>query len=114
MLFTDLKHLGTKQDIENVLKENENVMICCGRMGPMCIPVYGAMQELEKEYVHVAFRDMEFDIPDAHFIRSLPECSTFMGLPFTVYFKNEKVVAATSSIQNKAQMEEILKREFSK
>jgi thioredoxin 1 len=112
MLYTDLKHLETAQDIKEVLK-HENVMICCGRMGPMCIPVYKAMMELEKDYDHVSFRDMEFDIPDAEFIRSLPECSNFMGLPFTVYFKNAKVAAATTSIQTKEQIKEILDREFS-
>jgi thioredoxin 1 len=36
-----------------------------------------------------------------------------MGLPFTVYYKNGKVVAATSSIQSKEQIQEILDREFS-
>ena len=113
MLQTDLKHLQNKKDLQEVLKDNENVMICCGRMGPMCIPVYGAMMEMEDEYPHVAFRDMEFDIPDADFIRSLPETSNFMGLPFTVYFKNGKVVKATSSIQSKQQVKEILDKEFS-
>jgi len=112
MLHTNLKHLESRKDIKEVLEENENVMICCGRMGPMCIPVYRAMMELEKGYDHVAFRDMEFDIPDADFIRSLPECANFMGLPFTVYFKKSKVVAATTSLQTKAQITEILDREF--
>jgi thioredoxin len=113
MLHTDLKHLLNKEELKETLKKNENVMICCGRMGPMCIPVYGAMMDLEKEYDHVAFRDMEFDIPDADFIRSLPECSNFMGLPFTVYFKKGKVVAATSSIQSKTQVVKILVKKFS-
>ena len=112
MLHTNLKHLQTRKDIDEVLEKNENVMICCGRMGPMCIPVYRAMMELENDYDHVAFRDMEFDTTDADFIRSLPECSNFMGLPFTVYFKKGKVVAATTSIQTKDQVKEILDREF--
>jgi len=37
-----------------------------------------------------------------------------MGLPFTVYFKNGRVMAATSSIQIKQQVIEILDREFGK
>ena len=57
-------------------------MVCCGRMGPMCIPVYAAMTELENEYDQVVFADMEFDIPDAAVIRNAPECRNFMGLPF--------------------------------
>ncbi|MGB7532520.1 MAG: hypothetical protein WA977_06025 [Halobacteriota archaeon] len=44
----------------------------------------------------------------------MPKCASFMGLPFTVYFKNGKVVAATSSIQNKDQVLEILDMEFGK
>jgi len=87
-------------------------MICLGRMGPMCIPVYQSMIELESAYPSVAFRDFAFDAQDAHVIRDLPECRGFMGLPFTVYFKNGKVVAATTSIQTKEQIQEILNREF--
>jgi len=112
MLETNLKHLETKDEVEELLKNNEKVMICCGRMGPMCIPVYGIMEELEDEYTHVQMRDMDFDIPIASFIRSLPECAYFMGLPFTVYFKNNKVVEATSSIQDKKQITGILNKVF--
>ena len=109
MLNTNLKHLNTKVEAQKLIASEENIMICCGRMGPMCLPVYAAMEELENEYPSIIFRDMAFDIPDASFIRELPECSTFRGLPFTVYFKKGKVVAATSSIQNKTQIESILK-----
>ena len=112
MLDTNLKHLETEQEVKEVLENNENVMICCGRMGPMCIPVYGIMAELEAKYPHVAFRDQDFDIPAAKFIKALPECSSFRGLPFTVYFKKEKVVAATTSIQDRKQVTQILDKEF--
>lgn len=112
MLNTNLKHLSTKVDAQKLIDSEENIMICCGRMGPMCLPVYAAMEELENEYPNITFRDMAFDIPDASLIRELPECSTFRGLPFTVYYKNGKVVAATSSIQNKAQIETILKNKL--
>jgi thioredoxin 1 len=112
MLQTNLKHLLSAKDLEETIKSNENVMVCCGRMGPMCIPVYEVMDELQDQYAHVAFRDMEFDTPDAAAIRSLPECSNFRGLPFTVYFHNGKVVKATSSIQNRDQVTQILDAAF--
>ena len=114
MLDTNLKHLETEEDVNEVLKTNENVMICCGRMGPMCIPVYRIMEEVECEYPHVAFQDQDFDIPAADFIKHLPECGSFMGLPFTVYFKMGKVVAATTSIQTRKQVTQILDKEFGK
>ena len=112
MLNTKLRHLETEEEINKVLKNNENVMICCGRMGMMCLPVYVIMEQLQVKYPHVQFRDQDFDIPAADFIKNLPECEFFMGLPFTVYFKNGKVVFATTSIQSKKQVTEILDREF--
>jgi len=39
----------------------------------------------------------------------LPECRGFMGLPFTVYFKNGAPAKATTSIQTQDQVESILK-----
>ena len=112
MLMTNLKHIESAAEHKKFIEENENVMICCGRMGPMCIPVYASMEELEGEYKNVKFADMEFDSPDAYVIRNAPECAGFMGLPFTVYYKNGKLVKATSSIQSKDQIKSILDQEF--
>jgi len=112
MLMTNLMHLENRDEIKEVLDQNENVMICCGRMGPMCIPVYQIMEELQSQYPHVAFRDMDFDIPAADFIKGLPACANFMGLPFTVYFKKGAVVDATTSIQNREDIVEILDKAF--
>ncbi len=112
MLRTNLKHLETTEETLEAVKNNQKVVICCGRMGPMCIPVYGILDQLKAQYPDVCFFDQEFDIPAAGFIKSLPQCATFMGLPFTVYFKDGKVVAATTSIQDKQQITAILDREF--
>ena len=112
MLHTDLKHLETDEQTQEALKNNENVVICCGRMGPMCTPVYALLSRFESQYPHVRFYDQEFDIPSAGFIKHLPECASFRGLPFTVYFKNSKVVAATTSIQTRDQISKILDKAF--
>lgn len=111
-LQTNLEHLANAVEHSELINNNENVMICCGRMGPMCLPVYGIMEELQEEYPNVSFADMLFDNPEAAVIRNLPEARGFMGLPFTIYYKNGKVVAATSSIQNRDQITEILDKEF--
>jgi len=112
MLYTNLHHLMTAADHQKLISENENVMICCGRMGPMCIPVYGIMEEIESEYANVKFADMEFDNPEAHVIRNAPEARGFMGIPFTMYYKNGQLVKATSSIQSMGQVKSILDKEF--
>ena len=112
MLYTNLKHIENAAHHNKIINENENVMVCCGRMGPMCIPVYGVMEELEDEYQNVKFFDMEFDNPEAHVIRNLPEVRGFMGIPFVIYYKNGEVVKATSSIQNKTQITGIINSVF--
>jgi thioredoxin 1 len=108
-LQTRLVHIHSEEEFSRVLEENANVMICCGRMGPMCLPIYAAMEMLREQYKHVLFCDIPFDHPEAHIIRDLSECRGFMGLPFTVYFKNGTPVKATTSIQSQDQVESILK-----
>ncbi|MCB8994414.1 MAG: thioredoxin family protein [Bacteroidales bacterium] len=112
MLYTNLKHIESAADHQKAISENENVMVICGRMGPMCIPVYGIAEELESEFPHVKFFDMEFDNPEAFVIRNLPEVRGFMGIPFTIYYKNGQVVKATSSIQTREQVTSILNEKF--
>jgi thioredoxin 1 len=112
-LQTNLTHVITAADHKKIVEENENVMICCGRMGPMCIPVYEAMEELEDEYKNIKFADMLFDSPEAHVIRNAPECAGFMGLPFVMYYKNGKVAHASSSILSPEQIKEVLDTKLS-
>ena len=116
VLPTNLKHVVTAQELTDLINEKENVMVCAGRMGPMCIPVYDIMKTFEDsgDYDHVEFRDMLFDSPEAAIIRNLPECRSFMGLPFTIYYKNGKVAKATTSIQNMDMVKTILDSEFAK
>ncbi len=112
MLYTNLEHIESVAEHAKILSENENIMVICGRMGPMCIPVYGIAEELEDEYKHVKFCDLEFDNPTSSVIRNLPEVRGFMGIPFTIYYKNGKVVKATSSIQSRPQVTSILDQQF--
>ena len=114
MLQTSLHEIESAAELQKVLSENENVMVCCGRMGPMCIPVYEVMEEIGDDYDHVKFAVMAFDSPEAGVIRNAPECRGFMGLPFTMYYKNGQVVKATSSIQSMPQVTSILDEQFSK
>lgn len=113
MLDTNLQHVETKSELNELIERNEKVVVCCGRMGPMCIPVYEILEILQEKYPDVQFRDMDFDIPAAEAVRSLPECTQFYGLPFTIYYRNGKVVMATSSIQSAKQIKDILAEVFS-
>jgi len=113
MLHTNLHEIETAAELEKLISENENVMVCCGRMGPMCLPVYDVMEELEEERNDVKFAVMAFDSPEAGIIRNDDACRGFMGLPFTMYYKNGNAAHATSSIQNMQQVTSILDSKFS-
>ena len=113
LLQTNIHEIETASELEKIISENENVMVCCGRMGPMCIPVYEVMEELEEERENVKFYTMAFDNPEAAPIRNAPQTRGFMGIPFTMYYKNGKVIEATSSIQSMKQVTNILDEHFS-
>lgn len=112
MLQTNLKHIETATELHNLVRDEEKVVVCCGRMRPMCIPVYDVFEVFEEKYPDIRFRDMEFDIPDAAAIINLPECSGFMGLPFTVYCRNGRVVKATSGIQTPRDIRDAMTQAF--
>ena len=50
----DAVHRGLRRDpaeqFQEEIAKNGKVMVCCGRMGPMCIPVYGVMEQIESKY----------------------------------------------------------------
>lgn len=108
MLVTNLEHVNSKEELKELIEKNEKVAVCCGRMGPMCIPVYGIFEVLQGKNPDIKFRDMDFDTPDAAAIKRLPECQGFNGLPFTVYYRNGRVVRATSSIQTAKEVKDII------
>ncbi|MBE9525296.1 MAG: thioredoxin family protein [Chloroflexi bacterium] len=113
MLYTNLEHVNTKEELQALIENNEKVAVSCGRMGPMCIPVYDIFDVLREKHPDIQFRDMDFDIPAAAVIRNLPECSRFNGLPFTIYYRNGDVVKATTSIQSAKQIKNVINEVFS-
>ncbi len=112
MLYTNLKHIETADEHARILNENENVMVICGTMGTSSIQVYRIAEELESEYTNVKFFDMEFDNPESNAIRTLPELSGFVSIPFSIYYKKGIVVKVTSGIQTRVQVAANLENEF--
>ena len=111
-LGTNLHHIESKSELTELITNNEKVVVVCGRMGPMCVPVYGIMEELEKKHSEIKFNDFLFDSPEASIIRDLPEARQFRGLPFTIYYRNGKVVKATSSVQTPKRVKDIINDVF--
>ncbi len=112
LLQTTVHEIETASELETIIHDHKKVMVCCGRMGPMCLPVYDSMAKLEKERPDIQFYSMGFDTPEVSPIRDAPLCRGFMGLPFTVYYKNGHMVKATTSIQTRVQIIAILDTYF--
>ncbi len=112
MLYTNLKHIESTAQHLDIINGGQNSMVILGRMEPQSITVYRIAEELEPDYPHVKFYDMESDNPELNGIRNLPEFAEFRGIPLTVYYKNGVFVKATSGIQTKDQITDILNQEF--
>ena len=112
MLYSNLNHIESAEQHSKIINENENVMIICGRMGSMSVPVYRIASELENEFSNVKMFDMEFDNPESLVIRDLPEVTSLMEIPFTIYYKNGQLLKATAGIQSKEQITAILNTLF--
>ena len=113
MLYTNLNHIESATDLWQVIHDHENAMIVCGRMGPLCIPVYRIAEELASRYTSVKFFDMEFDNPELDDIHRLTEIRDWKEVPIVLYFKNGNVMKATSGIQTSEQIISILDQTFS-
>ncbi|MCD6321701.1 MAG: thioredoxin family protein [Clostridiales bacterium] len=114
MLNTNVKEIKSPAEYEEYVNNNDSLVICAGRLGPMCIPVYIAMEQMEKEeqFKDVKLLTVDFDTASALAIRRNEKCRNFMGLPFTAYYKNGKMVHATSSIQSRMQLENNIKEQL--
>lgn len=112
MLYTNLKHIESADEYSRIIGENENVVVICGRMSSICIPVYETAEHLAKKYRHVKFYDMEFDHPEAYVIRDLPEVKKLETMPYTLYFKKGEVIKATENHQTREQLISLLNESF--
>jgi thioredoxin 1 len=82
-------------------------------MDSVSIQQYRIAQELEEEYPSVKFCDIEFDDPSLFFFHTLAQVEEQEPIPFILYFRNGKVVKATSGFQTKIQVINILEEVFS-
>ena len=104
MLYTNLTHLETAEDLERVVLSEENLLVVCGNMGTNCVPVYRIAESLEPEYRDVKFCDMEFDNPESAVLRNLPETPEFLRVPLLVFFRKGRLCKVTAGNQSVEQI----------
>lgn len=112
MLYTNLKHIESAADHAKVIHENENTVIVCGNMGPLCVPVYRVAEELENSFKHIAFYDMEYEHPETYVIRNLPELTHSTGLPLVLFYKSGKLRTVISGNQSREQITPLIENMF--
>ncbi len=112
MLYTNLKHIENAEQFRNIIRENTHVVVICGRMGKMSIPVYRIAEELEQSYRHIKFFDMELDNPESQVILDLPEVKEQLGIPIVLYIKNGQIAKATTGTQTHEQISSILNEQM--
>jgi thioredoxin 1 len=113
MLYTNLKHIESATEYARIISQSEKLVVICGRMDPMCIPLFRIAEELAVKITQIKFYDMESDNPESYVVHNLPEIFGFKEIPLAIYYKSGQVVKATSGIQSKEQVCQILEQELS-
>jgi thioredoxin 1 len=113
MLYTNLKHIETTADHAKIIGENENVMIVCGRMESSSILIYRIVEELEKQYPHVRFFDIEFDNPESNVFKVALDYYKITDVPIVCCFKNGEMVNVLFGCKTEEEVKAILDKEFS-
>ncbi len=108
MLYTNLRHIESANQLQETIFRNQNVMVICGRMGALSIPVFRIASELEAEYPQVNFYDMEYDNPESEIICQLAAEHQQLNIPVIVFFENGKPATVTSGMQTKEQLRNLL------
>ncbi len=112
MLYTNLKHIETAAYQTKMIEENENMVVICGRMEPASIEVYRIAEELEKQYSHVKFYDMEFDNPESSDLKNTLEYYNIANIPLVAYFRSGNLVNVSLGNQTQQQFKSLLDNSF--
>lgn len=110
MLYTNLNHIETSAEFQQIIAESSQVVIVCGRMGEFSIPVYRVLEDLQEEYSEVKFFDMEYDNPESHVICNLFIDSPEAKVPFLLFYENGELAFRTWGTKTKEQIEEIINK----
>lgn len=112
MLYTNLKHIETAAYLNKLIDEYENVVIICGRMEPVSIHVFRIAEELEKQFPHVRFFDMEFDNPETMILKNTLEYYNLSQIPIIGFYKMGDLRNVLWGMQTRQSFIHILEEEF--
>lgn len=112
MLYTNLKHIESASDYWQIIRMHTNLVICYGRMDLHSIAIYNIMEEVQAEYPHIAFYDLEFDNPEFEMVRTHYACNHKNDVPYVIYLQNATLIRITNGSQKKEDVTVILHELF--
>ncbi|HNW52285.1 MAG TPA: hypothetical protein PKH79_14480 [Prolixibacteraceae bacterium] len=104
MLYTNLKHIESEDEHRQIIQQNEQVVVVCGRMDAASVSVYRVAEMLMAAYPGVKFCDMEFDNPQSQFLCDLFHEPEKQNLPLTIYYQDGCPVRFISGMQTTEQV----------
>ena len=107
MLYTNLNHIELSGQLQKVIENNENVVLCYGKMNYDCVPVFNALELLENEFSFIKMYDVEYDNPEFNDFKQSLQNLNLSQLPYVLLFKKGKVHNAFSGTKNENQLREI-------
>ena len=109
MLYTNLNHIETSAEFQQIIAENRHVVIVCGRMDEYSIPVYRELEALQADYPTVKFFDMEFDNPESHVVCKLFVDMPEAKIPFLLFYENGELIYRTWGTKTREDLVAILR-----
>jgi len=108
MLYTNLKHIESTSQLNDVIGKNNNVVMCYGRMNHDCIAVFNSLEQLENENPSIQIYDIEYDNPEFEDFKQSTRSLTMAELPYLILFQNGEVREVFTGKKDENQLRNII------
>lgn len=112
MLYTNLKHIESSSQLNDVIDKHNNVVMCYGRMNYDCIAVFNALEQLERENPNIQMFDVEYDNPEFEAFKQSTHSLTMAELPYLILFQNGVVREVYAGKKDENQLRNIIKNVY--
>ena len=108
MLYTNLNHIESTNQLNDVIGKNKNVVMCYGRMNHDCIAVFNALEQLGNEHSDVQIYDIEYDNPEFEDFKQSTHTLAMTELPYLILFQNGEVREVYTGKKDENQLRNII------
>jgi len=112
MLYTNLNHIESTSQLNSIIENNDNVVMCYGRMNHDCVAVFNALEMLENELPDVQIYDIEYDNPEFEDFKQSTRSLTMAELPYLILFKNGVVQEVNTGKKDENQLRTLIQKTY--